>query len=179
MIPFQRTPPPPQKKKKTTYHLGGGPEYHFHEKNHFFIFLPFFACFTMSSSEAVSGQMKMDFKNPREVFSQNGMKNKNLSHFLQRAMSRENRSHLRGPFFQISSFLLQSRSCRSCYGQLGTNLVKPKEVFVQNMSISNNLLHFFTQVSSLKRKTRLFGPLFRRKPVRLSWQTRPKFRQNE
>jgi hypothetical protein len=75
--------PPPKKKKKTAYHLRGGPEYHPREKNHFFIFLPFFACFTMCSSEAVSGQTKMDFKNPREVFSQHGLKNKNLSQFLQ------------------------------------------------------------------------------------------------
>jgi len=87
--------------------------------------------------------MNMDFKNMREVFSHNRMRKKTSLIFFNGATSRENRSHLRGPYFQILNFLLQSRSCRSYYGQLGMNLVKPKEVFVHNISISNKILQFF------------------------------------
>jgi hypothetical protein len=39
----------------------------------------------MSSSEEIFGQTEMDFKNLREVFSQHGLKNKNLSQFFQRS----------------------------------------------------------------------------------------------
>jgi hypothetical protein len=37
----------------------------------------------MSSFKTVSGQTKTNFKNPREVFSQNGLNNKKISHFFQ------------------------------------------------------------------------------------------------
>jgi hypothetical protein len=50
-----------------------------------FAFFAIFACFTTSSSRSIFGQTEMDFKNPREVFSQHGLKNKNLSQFLQRS----------------------------------------------------------------------------------------------
>jgi hypothetical protein len=102
----------------------------------------------------------MDFKNPREVFSQHGLKNKNLFQFFNRVTSRENRRHLRGPFFQILNFPLQSRSCRSCYGQLGTNLEKPKEVFVQNMPIYNNLFHFSPRCHHSREKHVCSDPFF-------------------
>jgi hypothetical protein len=139
---YSCAPPPPKKKKPLTTSGGVRNTTQRKKKNHFFIFLPFFACFTMCSSEAVSGKTKMDFKNPREVFSKNGLKNKNLSQFFNGATSRDNQSHLRGPFFQISTFLLQSRSCRSCYGLLETNLEKRKDFFVHHMPIYNNLLQF-------------------------------------
>jgi hypothetical protein len=103
MPPYSSGPPPPPKKNRLPPQGGSGiPP--IMKKNHFFHFLPFFACFTTSSFKTDSGKMKMDFKNPREVFSQHGMKNKNLSQFFQGATSRENRSHLRGPFFQIFGF---------------------------------------------------------------------------
>jgi hypothetical protein len=44
-----------------------------------------FACFTMSSFRSVSGQTETLFENPREVFSQNGLKNKNLFQFFQQS----------------------------------------------------------------------------------------------
>jgi hypothetical protein len=47
-------------------------------------FFTYFRLFSMSSSEAVSGKMKTNFKKPRQVFIHNGMKNKNLSHFFHR-----------------------------------------------------------------------------------------------
>jgi hypothetical protein len=53
----------------------------------------------MSSSEAVSGKMKTDFKNPREVFSQHGMKNKNLSQFFQRSYEKGESKPSSRPFF--------------------------------------------------------------------------------
>jgi hypothetical protein len=87
-------------------------------------------------------QTDANFKNQREVFSQHRLRNKNLFHFLQRVTSRESRRHLRGLFFQICHFPFQSRFCRSCHGQLGTNFAKPKEVFVQHMPIYNKLFHF-------------------------------------
>jgi hypothetical protein len=39
----------------------------------------------MSSSRSIFGQTETDFKNTREVFSQHGLKNKNLSQFFQRS----------------------------------------------------------------------------------------------
>jgi hypothetical protein len=50
-----------------------------------FAFFAIFACFTTSSSRSIFGQTETDFKNPREVFSQHGLKNKNLFQFLQRS----------------------------------------------------------------------------------------------
>jgi hypothetical protein len=114
----------------------------FHEKNHFSIFLFFFVCFTMSSSEADSGKMKTNCKNAREVFFRTGWRTKTSLSFCNGATTKENLRHLRDPFFHILNFPLQSRSCRSCYGQLGMNLEKPKVVFVQKIPIYNNLLQF-------------------------------------
>jgi hypothetical protein len=58
----------------------------------------------MSSSEANSRQTKTDFKNPREVFAQHGLKNKNLSQFLQRIYEQgESKTSLR-PIFPDSQF---------------------------------------------------------------------------
>jgi hypothetical protein len=53
----------------------------------------------MCSSEAVSGKTKMDFKNEREVFSQNGLKNKNLSQFLQWSYEQGESKPSSRPFF--------------------------------------------------------------------------------
>jgi hypothetical protein len=55
----------------------------------------------MCSSEAVSGQTKMDFKNPREVFSQHGLKNKNLSQFFQRSYEQRESKLSFSLFFRI------------------------------------------------------------------------------
>jgi hypothetical protein len=77
-------------------------------------------------------------------------------------MSRENRSCLSASFFGFLVFLLQSRSCRSCYGQLEANLAKPKEVFVQHMPIYNNLLHFFPGVSIEEKKMSVRTPFLQK-----------------
>jgi hypothetical protein len=61
--------------------------------------------FITSSSGGVSGQTETDFKNPREVFSQHGLRNKNLSQFLQRSYEqRESKTSSRPifPYFQFS-----------------------------------------------------------------------------
>jgi hypothetical protein len=58
----------------------------------------------MSSSEAYFGKKEMDFKNTREVFSQNGMKNKNLSHFLQRSYEQGESKTSSRPIFPDSQF---------------------------------------------------------------------------
>ena len=50
----------------------------FPPKNHFCTFLPIFVCVTMSSSGGDSEKTETNFKNPREVFAQNGMRNKTL-----------------------------------------------------------------------------------------------------
>jgi hypothetical protein len=58
----------------------------------------------MSLFEAYSGQMKMDFKNPREVFSQHGLKNKNLSQFFQRCYDQGQSKPSLRPIFPDSQF---------------------------------------------------------------------------
>jgi hypothetical protein len=60
----------------------------------------------MSFSGGDSGQMKMDFQNPREVFSQHGLNNKNLSHFFHRHHEQgESKPSLR-PFFLVFHFFV-------------------------------------------------------------------------
>ena len=58
----------------------------------------------MCSSEVVSRQMETDFKNTREIFSQHGLKNKNLSHFLQRSYEHEESKTSSRPIFPDSQF---------------------------------------------------------------------------
>jgi hypothetical protein len=58
----------------------------------------------MCSSEAVSGKTKTDFKNLREVFSQHRLKNKNLSHFLQRSYEQGESKTSSRPIFPDSQF---------------------------------------------------------------------------
>jgi hypothetical protein len=43
----------------------------------------------MSSSRSIFGQTETDFKNPREVFSHHGLRNKNLFQFFQRSLRAE------------------------------------------------------------------------------------------
>jgi hypothetical protein len=121
---------------------GGGVRNFFPPKNHFPSCLPIFAHFTLSSSRPIFEQTETNFKNPREVFGQHRMRNKNLSHFFQ--WNHENRYSKASsrPIFQICLFPFQSQLCRSCHGQLGMNFAKPREVFGQNMSIYNNLFQF-------------------------------------
>jgi hypothetical protein len=69
-LPLQNPPPPPN------------------SQNHFF------ASFTSSSSEIDSGKMETNFQNPREVFVQHGMKNKNLSQNLHRCQELGESNHL-------------------------------------------------------------------------------------
>ena len=56
---------------------GGGPEF-FPPKKPFCPSLPFFASFTLPSSDGDPEQTEMNFKNLREVFGQHGMRNKTL-----------------------------------------------------------------------------------------------------
>jgi hypothetical protein len=69
--------PPPKKKPLTTSGGSGIPP--ITKKKPLFQIFAYFRLFNMSSSEAVFGQMKTNFKKPREFFLRNGMKNKNLS----------------------------------------------------------------------------------------------------
>jgi hypothetical protein len=93
-------PPPPPPPEKNAYHLRGGPEYHQSQKKKtLFQFFAYFRLFSMSSSEAVFGKMKMNFKKPREVFLHNGMKNKNLSQFFHRCHEQGESKPSSRPFF--------------------------------------------------------------------------------
>jgi hypothetical protein len=59
----------------------------------------------MSSFRSIFGQTKTDFKNPREVFSQHGLKKKNISHFLHQSYEQgESKTYSRPIFtdFQFS-----------------------------------------------------------------------------
>jgi hypothetical protein len=95
--------------------------------------------------------METNFQNPREVFVQNGLKKKTSPIFYTGARSRENRSHLSAPFFSFLFFPVSVLILRELFRRDGDEFGKPKEVFVQNMLIYNNLLHIFTQVSPLRR----------------------------
>jgi hypothetical protein len=122
-------PPPPN----TTYHLRGGPEYHLSPKNHFppiFQNRPFFVCLTPHLAKRILGKRKMKFKKPKEVFVHNGLKNKNLSHFLQRCHQLgESKLSFSLIFSDFWFFLLQSRFCGSCFGEVEAKFEKLKEVF--------------------------------------------------
>jgi hypothetical protein len=157
MILFQRTPPPPQNRLPPQGGSGIPP---ITEKTTFFIFLPFFACFSMCSSEAVSGQTKMDFKNPREVFSQNGLKNKNLSHFLQRSYEKRESKLSFSLFFRIFGLSVTVPILQELLRPAGANLAKPKEVFVQNMPIYNKILHFSPRCHRSREKHVCSDPFF-------------------
>jgi hypothetical protein len=50
----------------------------------------------------------MDFKNPREVFSHNGMKNKNLSQFFQQELRAGRIEAIFRPFFPFSQLFCYS-----------------------------------------------------------------------
>jgi hypothetical protein len=58
----------------------------------------------MSSFRSIFGQTEMDFKNPREVFSQHGLKNKNLSQFFQRSYEQGESKTSSRPIFPDSQF---------------------------------------------------------------------------
>jgi hypothetical protein len=79
--------------------LGGVWNTAFTKQNRFFHIFVIFACFSMCSFEEVSGQTKMDFKNMREIFSHHGLKNKNLSQFLQRSYEQGESKPSSRPFF--------------------------------------------------------------------------------
>jgi hypothetical protein len=167
-------PPPPQKKNLTT--SGGVRNTAFHEKNRFLNIFAIFAHFSMCSSEVVFGQTKMDFKNMREVFSHHELKNKNLSQFFQWSYEQGESKTSSRPIFPDSQFSVTVPILQELLRQLGTNLVKPKDVFVQNMPIYNNLLHFSPRCHRSREKHVCSDPFFfRRKPVRFSWQRAPNF----
>jgi hypothetical protein len=84
----------------------------YHAKKHFPQKFTIFACFTTSSFRSIFGKTETDFKNMREVFSQHGLKNKNLFQFLQRSYEPgESKTYLRPIFpdfqFSVSVSILQ------------------------------------------------------------------------
>jgi hypothetical protein len=101
-------PPSPK-----TNHLPpqGGPEYYLSPKNHFFpIFLKIahFCLFNMSSSEADSGQMKMNFENLRDFFLHNRLNKKTLSQFLHRCQKLGESKPSSSPIFSVFHFFYYS-----------------------------------------------------------------------
>jgi hypothetical protein len=96
-IPFQWTPP----KKKLLTTSGGVRNTAFPKLKPLFPFFTIFCLFSMCSSEAVSGKMKMDFKNPREVVSHHGLSNKNVSQFFQRCHEKRESKLSFSLFFRI------------------------------------------------------------------------------
>jgi hypothetical protein len=145
--PIPADPPPPPQKKKKKNRLppqGGSGIPPIPKKNRFFHFFAYFRLFSMSSSKAIFGQMKTNFKKPREVFLHNGMKNKNLSQFFHRCHEQgESKPSFEALFSRFSFFCYSPDFAGAVTASWRTNLAKPKEVFVQNMPIYNNLLHFF------------------------------------
>jgi hypothetical protein len=71
-----------------------------------FSFFAYFRLFSMSSSEAIFGKMKTNFKKPREVFLHNGMKNKKISHFFHRYHEQGESKPSSRPFFPDFHFFV-------------------------------------------------------------------------
>jgi hypothetical protein len=76
-----------------------------------------FSLFTTSSSNVDFGKMEMNFKNPREVFVQNGLKKKTSSRFCTGDTNWENQICLSASFFQflvfpVSVLILRELICR-------------------------------------------------------------------
>jgi hypothetical protein len=113
---FHSCGPPPAKPLTTS---GGVRNTALLKKKDFFLFLAIFACFTTSSFRSIFGQTKMDFKNPREVFSQHWLKNKNLSQVLQQSYEQgESKTYSRPifPYFQFSVTVLILQELLRPYG---------------------------------------------------------------
>jgi hypothetical protein len=100
MILFLRTPP----QKKNRLPPQGGSGIPLSQKKPLFSFLPFLPVLACRLPEAIFGQTKTDFKNPREVFSQHGLKNKNLSQFFQRSYEQGESKTSSRPIFPDSQF---------------------------------------------------------------------------
>ena len=75
----------------------------FPPKNHFPQIFAIFTYVTMSSSGRVSGQTRMDFKNPREVFAQHGLRNKTLLSVLAMELRAERVKEIFEAYFSIFS----------------------------------------------------------------------------
>jgi hypothetical protein len=83
---------------------GGGSGISFPPKNPFLPFCLNFTCFSTLSSKSISGQTETNFKNPREVFAQNGMRNKTLFQFLQRSYEKRYSKTSSRPIFPYFPF---------------------------------------------------------------------------
>jgi hypothetical protein len=119
--------------------------------------------------------MKMDFKNPREVFLQNGMKNKNLSQFFHRCYEQGESKPSSRPFFPDFHFSVTVLILQELLRPAGGRIWKNRRRFLSRTCPYTIKSFIFFPGVIVEEKTRLFGPLFRRKPVRLSWQTVPNF----
>jgi hypothetical protein len=107
----------------------------------------------------VSGQTKTDFKNPREFFSQHGLKNKNLSQFLQRSYEKGESKPSSRPFFPDFHFSVTVPILQELLRPAGRRIWKNRRrFFVQNMPIYNNLLHFFPGVIVEEKTTSVRTP---------------------
>jgi hypothetical protein len=87
--------------------------------------------------------MKMDFKNMREFFSHNGMKNKKLSHFFQWNYDQGESKPYSRPFFPDFHFFVKVLILRELLPPVGDEFGETEGFFVQNMPIYNNLFQFF------------------------------------
>ena len=115
---------------KTSYHLKGVWNSTYPQKNRFSQISPIFACSACHLPKSIPGEKKLILRNWESFFSITRWRTKTSLIFCIGSMSTENQSHLRGPFFQLFIFLLQSWFCGSCYSQMEETLEKPKEVFV-------------------------------------------------
>jgi hypothetical protein len=109
----------------------------FFKTTHFFLF-------DTSSCEADSGKTEMKFKKPKEVFVHHGLKNKKSPIFFAKVPPVGRIEAVFQPHFSdFWFFLLQSRFCGSCFGEVETKFEKLKEVFSPDKIIYNKILQFF------------------------------------
>ena len=58
------------------------------------------------------------------------------------ATVQQQQNQLYRPFFMFSKGLFQPSTSKNCFGQMGFNLTKLREVFILNRPIIKNILHF-------------------------------------
>jgi hypothetical protein len=73
--------------------------------------------------------MEMNFQNPREVFVQNGLKNKNISHNLHRCQEQGESKPSLSPIFQASIFPVLVMILREMFRRVGDEIGKKKRGF--------------------------------------------------
>jgi hypothetical protein len=115
----------------------------------------------MLSSKADYGQTKTYFKKLREVFVQHGMKKKKIFHIFQRCHQLgESKLSFSLIFLDFWFFLLQSRFCGSCFGEVEMKFEKLKEVFSPEIPYTINSFIFFTGVTDWEKPMTERTPIF-------------------